>query len=292
MVISGYSTPTVMLAIIYCKIFKLPYILSIDGGRNKKEKKIAFLVKYFFIKGAKAYLCPGEESKKCLVEHGAEQEKIYIYPFTSLSCKDIDEAVVDKAEKIKLKEQLGISEKFILIAIGQFIRRKGFDTLLKAIDTKESDLGVYIIGDSEPTNEYVDIIRKKNLKNIHFVEFQKKDVLNKYYHAADIFVLPTREDIWGLVINEAMAKGLPVITTYECVAGCELIEPGINGWLIHCEDVDMLSKKIKNLVHNQELRVYMSHNNLVKIQKYTLERMADIHFQIFKNLLLEEGDLT
>ena len=74
------------------------------------------------------------------------------------------------------------------------------------------------------------------LKNINFLEFEKKEVLYKYYKAADLFILPTREDIWGLVINEAMAHGLPVITTKKCVAGMELVIKGVNGEIVEVED--------------------------------------------------------
>lgn len=57
--------------------------------------------------------------------------------------------------------------------------------------------------------------------------------------AADIFVHPTREDIWGLVVNEAMAKGLPVITTDRCVAGLELIKNESVGRIVPVENIDL-----------------------------------------------------
>ena len=63
-----------------------------------------------------------------------------------------------------------------------------------------------------------------NLKNVYFIPFQNSDIIELYFKAADLFVFPTREDIWGLVINEAMANALPIITTDRCVAGLELIE--------------------------------------------------------------------
>lgn len=59
----------------------------------------------------------------------------------------------------------------------------------------------------EPTEDYLQMRASLGLDNVHFVGFQKKEALSRYYRAADLFVLPTREDIWGLVINEAMAYG-------------------------------------------------------------------------------------
>ena len=63
--------------------------------------------------------------------------------------------------------------------------------------------------------------------------------------AADAFVLPTREDIWGLVINEAMAYGLPVVTTDRCNAGLELIKNNVNGYVVHVDDKGELAKKLQ-----------------------------------------------
>ncbi|MDO5425085.1 MAG: glycosyltransferase, partial [Eubacteriales bacterium] len=110
------------------------------------------------------------------------------------------------------KEKIGIHEKKIVLAVGQYIYRKGFDILLKASEMLDSDIGIYIIG-GEPTKEYLQIIENYGLHNVHFAGFMNKKELSDYYKAADLFVLPTREDVWGLVINEALAYGLPIITT-------------------------------------------------------------------------------
>lgn len=183
-----------------------------------------------------------------------------------------------------MREELGIKEDKIIITVGQYIHRKGFDVLLNAIDPSRVDIGVYIIGGSQPISEYLEIIEKRKLKNIHFVSFQKKSQLIKYYHASDVFVLPTREDIWGLVINEAMACGLPIITTTRCVAGIELIKPGENGFLVEVDRVDELASRIVELLDSEASRIKMANNNLKKIKGYTLEKMAEIHYAIFRHI--------
>ena len=109
------------------------------------------------------------------------------------------------------------------------------------------DVGIYIVG-GEPTEEYLQMRASLGLGNVHFVGFQKKEALSRYYRAADLFVLPTREDIWGLVINEAMAYGLPVITTDRCVAGLDLVEEGVNGSIVPVEDAAALAGKMKELL--------------------------------------------
>lgn len=283
-VICGYTTPTSILALNYCKIRRIKYVLSIDGARDKVERPIVKMLKTFFIKGADSYLCTGQEPRRFLINHGANAKTIYIYPFTSLSECHVDKEVFSRSDKIALRKELEIKEDKVIISVGQYIYRKGFDVLLNALEPNRVDIGVYIIGGKEPTKEYQEIIEKRKLNNVHFISFQKKQELLKYYHAADIFVLPTREDIWGLVINEAMACGLPVITTTHCVAGIELIKPGENGFLVNSDSIEELACKIKILMESEDYRMRIANNNLKKISEYTLEKMAEVHFEVFHHI--------
>lgn len=169
--------------------------------------------------------------------------------------------------------------KKIAITVGQFIYRKGFDILLNAWALCDKEYELYIIG-SEPTKEYIEIKKCLHLENVHFEGFKTKEDLKYYYQAADLFVFPTREDIWGLVINEAMANGLPVITTDKCVAGIELIRNGENGFIVPAEDPKKLASKINELMRDDLLRKMMAENNLQKIRKYTIENMARSHIEV------------
>lgn len=82
------------------------------------------------------------------------------------------------------------------------------DLLLECCKDLPEHVGVYIVGGTPPT-EYLEICEKYRLQNVHFLDFMPKDRLMRLMTAMDLFALFTREDIWGLVINEAMAAGLP-----------------------------------------------------------------------------------
>ena len=69
---------------------------------------------------------------------------------------------------------------------------------------------------------------------------------------ADIFVHPTETDVWGLVINEAMAHGLPIITTDGCVAGLELVKNNDNGFIIPVNNIDIIiTRKNKDFLNSE-----------------------------------------
>lgn len=285
-VIGGYSTPTGMLAIEYLKLKKIPFVLNCDGGFIKKDSFIKRVIKKHFIKSANYWLSTGKIANKYLIHYGAKKENIFIYPFTSLKKENIIDDLFAKKEKELIKKELGIKNNKILLSIGQFIHRKGLDILIKATKHLENECDVYIIGGT-PTTEYNEIIKKNNIKNVFFEDFKTKEELEKYYKVADIFILPTREDIWGLVINEAMSYGIPIITTNKCASGLELIESGVNGYIMENEDEFELAEKIKYLLGNNEIRKNMQKNNLDKISKYTIENMAKEHFNIFEKILEE-----
>ena len=94
---------------------------------------------------------------------------------------------------------------------------------LEAWDKELDDkYNLVIVGGGQDEAQYRGYIKERGLKNVYLVGFKPKAEVFEYYKAADLFVLPTREDIWGLVINEAMAVGLPVVSTDMCVAATEL----------------------------------------------------------------------
>lgn len=184
---------------------------------------------------------------------------------------------------LKYKKILGIKYNVIILFSGQFIYRKGVDILLKAAKNISKQCGIYIVG-GEPTREYLSLCKENNLNNVHFIGFTPPQDLAQYYIASDIYVLPTREDIWGLVINEAMAYGLPIITTDNCLAGLELIKNEENGYIIPVNNTELLAQYANLLIDNKSLRDKIAANNRKKIQLYTLENMAKTHIDFLHNL--------
>ena len=278
-VVCGYSSPTAVLAMAYLRLYRIPFYMEVDGGLVRQDGKLKHFVKKSLVCMANRWLSTGVHTTGYLVHYGAREEKITHYPFSSLYERDILEVPVSRQEKEVLRRELDIPEKQMILAIGQMIHRKGFDVLLKAAKDLDPETGIYFVG-GEAKEEYWKLREELGLKNVHFLGFQKKERLAQYYKAADVFVLPTREDIWGLVINEALAYGLPTITTDRCVAGLVLIEDGINGYVVPVEDADALAEKIQAVLASDLEQ--MGKAALEKVRPYTLENMARTHAEIFE----------
>ncbi|WP_171299522.1 glycosyltransferase family 4 protein [Enterococcus cecorum] len=271
-IIGAYYTPTALLAILYMKMRNIPYYISTDGGFKKDDKFLHKKVKTFFLKNAKGYFSPNSISDEYLVYYGASEKKIIRYPFTSLLSEDIISNTIANESKEHYKRIIGFKKKYLVLGVGQIIPRKGWDLLIKSAEFLSDDVGIIIIGGKND-------IKLSLPKNVEILDFVDKSTLEKYYLAADIFVLPTREDIWGLVINEAMGKGLPVITTDRCGAGLELVKDGGNGYIIKHDDYTSLQDSITLLLENEDLRNRYSIESLKRIKNYTLEHMAEVFYQ-------------
>lgn len=280
---ANFTSPTGMLAVQYMRKRGINYYLECDGGFAKNGKGVKEGIKRYFITGANGYFSTGATCDEYFITYGADAEKIIRYPFTSVREKDLPINIPERARKDELREKLGMKEEKVALAVGQFIPRKGFDILLKAVSNLPEEVGIYFVG-GEPTEEYLLLQNENGLNNVHFVGYKSKTILNEYYYASDVFVLPTREDIWGLVIEEAMAHGLPIISTNRCAAALELVKNDVNGYVVPVEDVDAVSEKIIEVITNPEKQKAFGKKSLNIMRSYTIEAMVQKHMEILRNM--------
>ncbi len=283
LIIAGYASPSVMFAISYCRLHRIAYCIESDGAFFTNDTFLKRTIKKYFLCGAKLHFTTCDEHIRYLKSLGVPKDRINKYPFSSITEADMNcTNVSDMAEKMRLREKLGMKENNIILSVGRFSYDrgygKGYDTLLKAVQ-EIPDVGVYIVGD-EPTEEFNKMRRDMGVDHVHFVGFKEKSALQDYYAAADIFVLLTRGDVWGLVINEAMMHGLPVITTTRCNAGLEMVKEGESGFLVTPEDYKTVGMKISDLVKNPETLSAFSSSSRKIAEHYTIEQMVKVHMKV------------
>ena len=277
-VLCGYSSPTQMLAMAWLRLHRIPFYLEVDGGLVRKESELKYRYKKLLVSSPTWWISSGEHTTDYLCHYGAKRDRVFRYPFTSLWQKEIPEAVPGEEEKCRLRRQLGLPEEKIVLYAGRYDPKKGMDDLLHCVPRLDRSYGFCFVG-GEPTAEHRRFCQEHDLRNVHFVGFQSKQGLHRYYCAADVLVLPTKSDVWGLVLNEAMACGLPVITTDQCVAGLELIRDGENGYIVPVDYNEALTQRIQDVLEGDFAR--MGAAALETIRPYTVENMVQAHRRIF-----------
>lgn len=283
-IMTNYISLSCMEAIIYCKLKKIPYCIEYDGGFNKADSTPKWMLKHFLLGSAVGHFTTCDEHIEYLKGLGIKSERIYKYPFTSLTESDVERANrFSTEEKEDVRRLLQMYETHIILSVGRFSYEggygKGYDTLMLVAESLSKSIGIYIVGD-EPTQEFLNWQKIKNLYNVHFVGFKEKNELSYYYAAADAFILLSKKDVWGLVINEAMSFGLPVITTKQCLAGTELVKDGINGYLIDSNDAEAALQSISKLFSSEERIKQFGKASRNIIGRYTIENMAKRHLEI------------
>ena len=222
---SGYDSLAYWVAFFYCKIFKKKYILWDEttllsaGG----IKGLRGLLKKIIIIGTNKYIASGTKAKEYLEYFGAKPGNIYI----SLSTVDMD---YFKNEVVKFKSSgkfLTERRKYpniLFLYVGQLIKRKGVEQVLKALNIlKDSEIGFMIVGSGPEEKKLKEFCKENKLQNIFFEGFHQQEELPKYYALADVFILPSFEEVWGLVINEALASGLFILASKNAGAVYDLI---------------------------------------------------------------------
>jgi 1,2-diacylglycerol 3-alpha-glucosyltransferase len=188
-----------------------------------------------------------------------------------------------QAEKVKrqpttFRERLWLPPRFLLF-VGRLVPAKGVFDLLQAYAKLGSDLrsevGLVFAGDGvsrEALSEQAKLIEPGM---ICFPGFAQREDLAGLYALAEALMLPTRSDPWGLVVNEAMACGLPVIVTN--VAGCasDLVEDGWNGYVVPPANPDRLSAAISSLLRQPETTQQMRVRCSERIQAYSPQACAN-----------------
>jgi len=246
--VGGYGYPSLIMTIIILKLLKKPWVMIIDGISPLKLNKrdyIADNFKKFLINDANAYFANGTVGKNFLEKYGILPGKI----FNQYMTVDVDDFINKGKNSIEIKKevrkQYGIDDNTtIIIYVGRLIQNKGVQDLIDALKNLKNDgykIKAFIVGEGDFKEELQ--IKSHDIKSdIIFTGHLDPDQIYKYYYASDIFVLPTYDDLWGLVVNEAMACGLPIIVSDAAGSSLDLIRN--NGIIFKCHDINELSVAI------------------------------------------------
>lgn len=292
-ILYDYATKESAFLILRCRILRIPFILNADGVKLTKHGNVfRELLKKLIISGASGCFASGINAKNYFLRYGIDEKKIYLHSFSTLHPSDIIDAPINSDEKKQLRKKLGIPESFsrVAIAVGRFIELKRFDVLIQLWTRMPKDWCLLLVGGGTEEEKYKSIINNNSLNNVIIEGFHSKEELKEYYCAADVLVHPTRYDVWGLIINEAMACGLPVVVSDHCIAGLELVEQGKNGFVVKLYDDKALADGIVSILHDDELRAEMSVASISRIRPYTIENMAECQLKALKEILSSDED--
>ena len=275
-IMNGYSTITEMRAIRYMNKHSIPFVLYINGGLIKKESSLKKKIKTRFISSATHYFSPCEQADEYLVYYGANKDNISHYIYSTIYEKDIVPAPLSKLEKIEKRKKYGLPEGDLYISASQFIKRKNNIQLIDCFKGLDSTL--LLVGNGTQKEEYEKIIAENKQSNVIIFPFKERNELFDLMKCADGFITLSTEDIYGHTTNEALAMGLPVLSSDKVVGSLHLIKDGENGFIVDLLENNDIIDKIKLL------KTLSPTKAIETARDNTIEKMVDSMVEIIKKL--------
>jgi glycosyltransferase involved in cell wall biosynthesis len=157
---------------------------------------------------------------------------------------------------------------------GQMIARKGIDVLLTAFSRLPANTRLLLVGREAGLPRLLGDLPVEARNRVRYEGFQAPETLPEYFAQADVFVLPSRHDGWGVVVNQALGAGLPIICSKQVGAGYDLIEEGVNGLRFEPEDVDKLEHCMRHFSASPDLIQQWGVASRLKATKWSPEQGA------------------
>ena len=172
------------------------------------------------------------------------------------------------------------------IAIGRLSKEKGFDDLLrlfKKLTFQFPDWKLNIVGDGFERNNLLDLAKELKLGDrVVFHGYQNKDEINKIMLDSSIYLMTSYTESFGLVLIEAMSYGIPCIAYTSAQGANEIIDDGVNGYLIDNRDEDSMIEKISNLINDDKLRKSFGLNAKKKSLEYNGDTVLKMWNEVIK----------
>ncbi|MDY4641589.1 MAG: glycosyltransferase family 4 protein [Erysipelotrichaceae bacterium] len=272
---SMYSTKYGMLAVSAFKKEGKKVLMDADGGIPRDRGFIVNKAMSFFMNRHDYMISTGYSTDLYYKYYDVPESKLRHYRFSSLSEADMRNHREMAQHKEEYRRELNIGDNFVVINVGRPIKVKGFNILLDAyMKTGMTDkIDLYIVG-GEPQDDIKKIVDDNKLVNVHFIGLLSTEELNKYYAASDMMVFTSRGDVWGLVVNEAMSFGLPVVTSDKNGAGIHFNSIDESVIMCELEDREAYAKAIVRLYNDRNFYNLQSKKTIETIQGYTIENGA------------------
>jgi glycosyltransferase involved in cell wall biosynthesis len=249
-VISDYSAPTAQIAMRYLTWRRQPWVFwgEVPGfcRRGLIGKSIRRWLQEPIAKGAAA-----------IAAIGSEAVEVYQALFPRVRIFDVPYYCDLRQFGIAAKQRWGQRKDTVdFLFSGQLIERKGVDVLIRAfarISHRVPELRLKLLGTGPGLRPLMNLIPLELRERIQFLGFQPPSAIPKIFAEADAFVLPSQHDGWGVVVNEAIGAGLPIIVS-DRVGARDLVKHGCNGIITRAGDIDSLASALLKLGESEGLR--------------------------------------
>ncbi len=279
-IVTGWYLKSFWQAVRACRRNKIPVLVRGDSQlltpRSRLKTLAKELIYRWLLRQFDGFLFVGQRNREYLRHYGVPEKKLFFAPH--FVDNDWFKGKAETARKLKaeIRKHWGAGENdFVALFVGKFIPKKRPADLLRALATLNHQpstincFGVFV-GSGELEQELRELAARENLR-VHFAGFNNQSELPAIYASADVLVLPSESETWGLVLNEAMACGLPAIVSDAVGCVPDLIEEGKTGFTYRTGDHVELAGRLAQIAHMKQNGQDCTHALTEKMSSYSVE---------------------
>lgn len=270
---SHFAVPSGVLGTTISKIFGIKHIASLHGGDIYNPSNPLSPHRHWYyrlavrwvLNNADEIAAQSSDTKKnaAQIYHPKKQIKIIPPPYIPIEFKKVT------------REDLGLDPtKTYLIAVGRLVKRKGFDYLIRSLTYLDENIAALILSEGPERENLIKLAKNLNLdRRVRLLGPVTEEKKFQYLDSADIYILSSIHEGFGIVLQEAMQVGLPIVATNHGGQN-DLLEEGENALLVEPKDPQAIADGVKELLANESLQTRMRQSSLQKITEFTTARTA------------------
>jgi glycosyltransferase involved in cell wall biosynthesis len=280
--VHGYAHLTAWLAVAAARargmriLIREEQTLLHDRPLARRAVK-AIALRTLFSQASALYI--GAQNRRYFSHYGVPMERSYAAPY----CVDNDyfRRRADELEPVRadLRARFGItSDAPVVLFSGKLIEKKQPLLLIEAFARvrERRACSLLLVGDGALHSQSAALVTRLGVPDVHFAGFLNQSEIAEAYAAADVFVLPSKlHETWGLVVNEAMNFGLPIVVSDKVGCAADLVREGTNGFVVPHDSATSLADAIERLVADGELRARFGAESRAIVEAYSIEHAAD-----------------
>jgi glycosyltransferase involved in cell wall biosynthesis len=278
-----FALPSGVSGFFLARLFKIPHLVSTHGGDLYDPSKKLSPHRNFFLKkvvrdilkSAQKIVVVSSEMKRKIAQYYQVSSSIEIIP------NPLPPPLLERFSSLSKLPQTG----FTIVSVGRLIKRKRYELFLKILSQfKYKDkILFYLIGQGPSLSRLKKIKKQFNLK-VEFLGYLSEREKYRYLSQADLFVLPSSHEAFGIVLLEAMAVGLPLLVHQEG-GQTDFLTDGAGGFLVDFTQPEEVKKKLEKLIKDENLRRKMGERNKEKVKEYQIEKIGLKYEKLYQTML-------
>ena len=281
--VHGYASVNSLQAILAANALGIPVLLRAESwlaDRVRSPWKLGLKKAFFQLlgKGIAAVLPIGTVNAEYWTHYFGTSVPQFLMPYAVNNKYFADLTAAAAPREQELRAELGLSaERPVILFASKLQQRKHADHLLEAYSRLIADRQpperpyLVVVGDGEQRAHLEAQAQQLRLEDVRFAGFRNQSELPRFFQLADVFVLPSRHEPWGLIVNEVMASGCPVIVSTDVGCHADLITNGVEGCVFPVGDIGALTQALQQVFSTPETPAKMGEAAARRITTWTYE---------------------